>query len=348
MTTVPPFGMPSTFLQTAVNASRARLSEANQELVSGRKSELAARLGDSAGTLVSLRQVSDQLTSINENNTLVKTRLDVTQAGLQAVGGVLENFIESVIAVRDSAQPVDLSIMTAKQSLSSFAGIMNSTHNGYYLFGGLNGDVAPIHNFEGSPPPANQQAVIDAFTNAFGVPPGSDAAKNITPAMMQAFLDGPFTALFDEPNWTTTWSAASSTNRTALISPSEHIDASVNANEAAVKKVAQAFTMVAALGLDKLSAVTRDAVLDAAIGEAQVGVSTLAQLQGKVGLGQVQLEQAIERNELSSNIVLETLSSMERADPYQLSIEISDLITKIEMSYAATARIQQLNIMNYI
>lgn len=340
--------MPSTFLQTSITAARSRLSEANQELVSGRKSDIAAQLGDATGNLISLRQVGDQLTSINENNNLVKTRLEMTQASLQAVGGVLDQFIGTVIAVRDSRQPVDLSVMTAKQNLTSFASILNTTHSGSYLFGGLNGEQQPIQSFEGTPPPANQQAVIDAFTAEFGVAPGSDAAKNITPTMMKAFLDGPFAALFDEANWTTTWSAASSTDRSALISPNERISASVNANEAAVRKVAQAFTMVAALGLDTLSADTRETVIDAAITEAQVGVSSLAKLQGQVGLGQMHLDQAIERNELSGKIVTDKMTAMEMSDPYELSLEISDLMTKIQMSYSVTARIQQLTIMTYI
>jgi flagellar hook-associated protein 3 FlgL len=349
--------MTSTFIASsavsgAVRSSlmklQAKLAEAQKEVATGRLADVGLSLGFKAGQTVSLRQEHSRLQSITDSNGLVASRLDASQAALQALAESAQSFLSQLVAVRNSDTAQAIIEGQAKAALAGFTDLANTTFNGVALFAGINTDVKPITDYASSPPAANAVAVANAFTTAFGISQSDAAVASITPAAMQAFLDGAFANLFDPTAWSSTWSAAADQNTKSRISTSELVETSVNANDEAFRKLASAYTMLADLGTANLSQTTYQAVVDEAtllVGDALQGITAL---QAKLGGVQGRVKNADTRMGIEIDIMTSHIGALEGVDPYEASSRLSTLLTQVETAYAMTARIQQLTLLNYL
>jgi flagellar hook-associated protein 3 FlgL len=171
---------------------------------------------------------------------------------------------------------------------------------------------------------------------------------SISDANMQAFLDGPFAGLFDPAGWGSTWSAASDQNVKSRISTNELIETSVNANDAAFRKLASAYTMLADLGTDKLNQSAFQAVVDTAARTVSEAVRGISELQSSLGTAQERVEHANGRMSIQIDIMAHHIGVLEGVDPYEASNRLAGLLAQVETAYAMTARIQKLSLLNYL
>jgi flagellar hook-associated protein 3 FlgL len=349
--------MRTTFLPSALMSStsklslmklQAKLAEAQKEVASGRLADVGLSLGSQTGQTVSLRQQLTRLQTITDTNAVAKTRLDASQAALDGIAKNAQQFLDQLLAMRDSATGADTIPSLAKSGLAAFTDAVNSTVDGSYLFSGINADVKPLDDYFQSPASGAQNAVAGAFQSAFGMAPTDVGVAGISAADMQSFLDGPFAGLFDDAGWSTDWSSASEQNARSRISTSELVDTSTNANAPAFRKLAQAFVMVADLGTQSLDTDTCKTVIDQAtklVGEAIGGFTAL---QADLGSAQARVKSADERMSIQIDIITTHIGALESVDPTEASTKVTSLLNQIEAAYAMTARIQQLSLLNYL
>jgi flagellar hook-associated protein 3 FlgL len=349
--------MTSTFISTSALSEATRsslmklqtkLADAQKEVTTGRLADVGLSLGFKAGQAVSLRQEHARLQSITETNGLVASRLDASQAALKALAENAQSFQSQLLAARNSATGPQLIQDQARAALSAFADMLNTTFNGASLFSGINADVKAITDYNQQPPAANAQAVASAFATAFGVTQSDPGVSSISAANMQSFLDTSFAGLFDPAAWSGTWSAASDQNVRSRISTSELIETSVNANDAAFRKLASAYTMLADLGTDKLNQNAYQAVVDTAVRAVGEAVQGITELQAGLGTAQERVKNANDRMSIQSDIMTKHIGALEGVDPYEASNRVAGLLTQVETAYAMTARIQKLSLLNYL
>jgi flagellin-like hook-associated protein FlgL len=200
---------------------------------------------------------------------------------------------------------------------------------------------------EGSVTRSPRAAVVSAFVSTFGFGPDSAAVSAIAPDAMKSFLDGPFAALFEGADWQD-WSNASSQNIQSRISTKEKVEASTNANDRGIQKMAMAYTMVFDLGLDRLGEKTREALVNKAIetfSEAVTGVTTM---QAKLGAVQEKVEEADERMSLQKDIFDAKIIHLEAVDPAEAKVRVDRLMTQIQTSYSLTAQLKAMSLINYL
>ena len=332
----------------ALARAQVKMVEAQEELASGRHADVGRTLGIKTAQTISLRQEHARLHTITDTNGILASRLDYTQSALQGLSDNVDIFLNAVIARGATPQGAAAAQRTAEDALTSFADLLNSSYNGVYVFSGLNTDVKPLTGYFSSPAPASRQAADLAFSTAFGVSQGDSAVSGITGAAMQTYLDGAFADMFDSPAWASNWSGAASQNVRSRISPREMIVTSVNANEDPIRKLAQAFTMVADLGVDQLSEGARKAVFDTATRLSSEAVAGLNGMRAALGVAQERVSMASERMSIQIDILAKDVGTLERVDPAEVSVRISSLTTQIETSYALTARLHQLSLVNYL
>lgn len=338
----------SSAIRQSILKSQSELVSAQKEVASGRWADVGRTLGSKAGQTVSLRQEHARLNTIIDTNGLTASRLDSTQAALNGIRETAEGFLGSLISAREGDTGPQVIQPQGKKNLEGLIATLNATVSGRYLFAGINSDSAPIADYFAQPAAANKQAVDNAFTTAFGMTQGDSAVETISAADMQNFLDGDFIALFEEPQWSASWSSASSQNMRSRISSSEVIDTSVNANEPAMKKLAMAYTMVADLGTDKLNGNAFRVVVDTAARLVAEAVQNVTMSQARVGAAQNRVAQASERMSLQIDILSKRITGLENVDPYEATSRITTLMTQVETAYALTARIQRLGLMKYL
>lgn len=325
-----------------------RLITAQQELASGRLADVGVSLGGRTGETVSLRQQYARFTTLVETNSTVTTRLDVTQATLQSFSDTAQEFISTLLASRDTDNGPTVSQGDAQANLVALMDGLNSTLGGQYLFGGINTDTQPITDYYATPTPANRQAVIDAFTTAFGTPPSDPDNNGISAAAMQTFLDGPYANLFEEPSWSADWSAASSANLTSRISTFEELETSTNAAEDGYRKLAKAYTMIADLGVGTLNKDAFGALVDSAVKIAGEAIQDIVAVQAKLGTASARIVASNDRMSAQLNIMNTQIDNLETVDPFEASTRVTTLLTQLETAYSLTARVQRLTILNYL
>jgi flagellar hook-associated protein 3 FlgL len=216
------------------------------------------------------------------------------------------------------------------------------------VFGGINSSVAPMADYYSTPSSAAKSAVDAAFQTAFGCLPTDPAAASITPAQMQAFLSGPFAALFSGTSWTSDWSSASSTNTTAEIAPGQTVTTSTNASQPAFQDLAQAYTMLSVFGGAQLSASAQEAVASTAESLIAQGQASLTDTQAALGASESAVTDA--NNSMSSQLTLlqQQVDGLDDVNQDATAAKISSLTTQIQTAYELTARLQQLNLAQYL
>jgi flagellar hook-associated protein 3 FlgL len=349
--------MKTTFISTSAISAATRsslmkvqqeLADAQKEMTTKRFADVGKTLGFRTGQTISLRQEHSRLTTIIETNTTVSTRLKATQSTLQNLADNAQNFSKQLLGSRIGGTNA-LGIETdAKNRLDGFLNTMNTAFGDGYMFAGINSDVKPLSDYFGTPTPASQQGVANAFFTEFGITQSDPAVQNISAADMQTFLDTTFADLFDDPSWSTDWSSASTQNVRSLISTNELNETSANADESAFRKLAMAYTMVADLGTANLSQPAFEVVIDQANLMINEAIKELGDIQSKLGVSQQRVKDASDRMTLQLDILTSQVSSLESVDQYEAATRVNDLLTQIETSHALTARILSLSILKYL
>lgn len=328
--------------------AEVRLSQARKEVVTSRHADVGAALGFLAGQTVSLRAEHARLAGMLDTNAIAASRMETTQSVLAALSEDAQDFVGALIGSRESESVAKVAAAEARVRLNSLINGINTVVDGVHVFGGINSDSAPLTDYFGTPMPASRQSVVDAFTATFGVAPSDPAVAAITAADMQAFLDGAFDALTEEPAWSTNWSTASDQKITSRISSGEMVETSVSANSKAIRKLVSAYVMVADLGAEQLNQGTMQVVIDTAIRIAGSAIQELTAERAQLGLAEERVETASRRISIQMNVLSEQVVGLEGVDPYEASLRASSLLTQIETAYALTARLQEMTLLNHL
>lgn len=318
--------------------SQVKLAEATKEVVTGRHADVGLALGYKTGHVVSFRQDVTRLTSITTSNNIASLRLDQTQSALKEMSDEASKFQQSVLAYLGQITSGQLAAEDARAGMTAFIDKLNTTSDGAFLFAGINSDVKPMTGYFGETAQINVQAAVATLG-----PPGA-----ITPAAMQAFLDGPFAALFDDPAWGTDWSQASDTNIKSRISTTEMIETSTNANGQPFRSMMEAFSMLTELGQLQLPPDTLKVVANKAAQLVTTGVTGLSNMQAVLGVAEQRIGDSNERMSIQIDIIKSRINVLEGVDPNEASVRVTALEQQIELSYAITGKLQRLNILDYL
>jgi flagellar hook-associated protein 3 FlgL len=314
----------------------------------GQYANLGLQLGDQSGYEPSLKEQVGQLQTLTSGNSVVSTGLSTAQSALAAIQKSAQTTLDNLAAwtpVGDSGPSLQNMGQSALQSLISGA---NTTSGDQYVFGGINSAVAPVADYYSTPPSAAKTAVDQAFQTTFGVLPTDPGAANISASAMQSFLSGPFAALFQGASWSTDWSSASSVNTSAVIAPGQTVTTSTNANQAGFQQFAQAYAMLGEFGGSALSSEAQQAVATAASSLVSQGVDSMINTQAELGSTQSAVTNANSSMSSQLTILQGQLGNLDTANPPTTAAQISSLTNQIQMAYELTARLQQLNLAQYL
>lgn len=332
----------------AILKTQAALLPAQKEVATGRHADMGLALGRRAGHVISLRQDFARITGFVDMNAFATSRLDMTQTVLGEIRTSAEEFLSMLISAPDGKVGALALRYQAVAGLSGLIAGLNTSIGGQYIFGGINSDTPPIHDYFASPFSAGKEAVSDAFQAAFGMSTDDPNVATITAAEMEAFLDGPLADLFDDAGWSAHWSDASSDPMQSRISPTDTVISSISANEASMRKLAMGFLMIADLGAEKLNEAAFEKIVEAATRLVSDGAREIVTMQGRIGAAEARIGQVNERLTLQRDILSREIGALESVDPFEAATRVTDLMTRLEAGYALTARLQRLSLLNFL
>ncbi len=337
----------SNVLRSTVLKAQERLIGANKEMTTARFADIGLSIGARTGLTVGVRAQYDRIEGLLDTNGLVSQRLDVTQEAMGSMLSVAQDFMATLLAVRNGEKGADVLVTEAKHALQSMIGAANTSVGGQYVFAGINTQQQPVTDYFGNPAPANKTAVDTAFAAAFPTATYPTAA-DIPAADLTTFLQGAFATQFADPAWGTNWSSASNRDLTARISTNEVMTVSTNANEPFMRDLAKVYTMIVGLPTADLSQNTYEALVGEALKTVSDAVQGLIKTQAQLGSAQARISTATDRLSTQRDILAKQVNGLEGVDPYEAKLRVDQLTTQIETSYALTARFQSLSILNYI
>ncbi|MCE7026450.1 flagellar hook-associated family protein [Jiella avicenniae] len=352
-----------------LSAPRNAVSKIQQELVIMQKQATTGRLADVGLTLglrtsqsISLRSENESATRQLDTNAIISQRFSIMQNAMDSLAATGGSLLSSLIANGSSDPGTTANIDQARASLQQFVGALNSSAGARFLFSGTATDKPAIGfatasggtagtYFEGS---KAQDATAAAFTAAFGIGQSDPAVADISASDLEAFLDGAFDDLFSTsptgPNggWKDNWSNAGEGTTVNRISDSESIKTSYSSDEEAFRNIAKAYVMLSDLGNANMNESARQLLTSRAIETLSKGLSQITELQAEIGGSQQRLDIANETLDARKNVLTISISNLEEVDQYEASTRVTGLQTLLETSYALTARISRLSLLNYL
>jgi flagellar hook-associated protein 3 FlgL len=331
-----------------ITQAQSQLTTAMTEESTGQYANIGLELGDQSGYELSLKEQVGLLQTLTTGNSAVSTSLSTTQDALQSISSSAQTTLDDLATWTPGASSGSQLQTMGQSALQSFIASANTTSGDQYVFGGINSGVPPIADYYATPTSAAKTAVDQAFQTAFGISPSDPAAANISASAMQSFLSGPFAALFQGASWTSDWSSASSTNTSAEIAPDQTVTTSTNANQSGFQDLAQAYTMLSEFGGSQLSDATQQALVSAASSLVSQGLDSLTTVQAELGSTQSAVTSA--NNSMSSQLTVlqEQVGNLDDVNADATAAQINSLTNQIQMAYELTARLQQLNLAQYL
>lgn len=326
---------------------QADLVKVTTESQTGKVADVGLALGGRTTQAVTFQRDLDRLNGIVDSNSLVAARLTSTQDSLGQLSDVAQDLLTALTSAVSGDSSTSITQTAGATALQQMTGILNTSVNGEYLFAGTNTDVKPIDDFSAAGSPA--KAAFDAaFTSYFGFTQNDPAAANITAAQMDDFITTAVEPQFLGSGWQANWSNATDDQITSRISLNETTQTSVSANEQGIRKLAMAAAMVGTLFAGNISEAGQNTIVSRAqklVGEAIGGI---VQVQSEAGLTQKRVSDASDRMKTQVDLFEKHIIDLEGVDPSEAATRVADLTQHIETSFALTARLQQLSLLNYL
>jgi flagellar hook-associated protein 3 FlgL len=330
---------------------QSSLATAQAESASGQYADVGLHLGTQSGQEISLQNENGLLQTYTDTNSEVSTSLSTTQSALTTLTTNAQNTLQNLTqwtgtgSVDPSGQQLqDL----GANGLQSLVATANASVNGQYVFGGINSSVPPMTDYFAAPATA-QTAIQSAFSTYLGglTPPAT--AQTVTASQMQTFLASPaFTSQFQGAAWTSNWSAASSTDVSSNISPTETVTTSTNANQPAFQQLAQGYAMLnefTGLGVNSAALQSVASAASTLIGGA---VSALTTTAATLGAAQQRVTEASTNMSAQMTILQAQIGNLDSVNAYQTATLVNSLTTQIQTAYSLTAALQKLSLVNYL
>lgn len=323
------------------------LVKAQKELDTGRVADTGLALGARTAQSVTFARDLDRLKTIIDSNALVASRLKSTQDALSHVADQAQTLLSSLTSASSGDLTSKITGNSGKAALQSLTSILNTSINGEYLFAGTNTDVKPLDDFTAAGSPA--KAAFDAsFLAHFGFASSDPAAAGINSAAMDTFLTTVVEPQFLGAGWQANWSSATDQSIVSRIALNETTETSVSANTNGIRKFAMAASIVSQLIDSNISEEARKTTVSRALSLVGEALADLGQVRSQTGIVQQRVTDANTRMDTQVNLFNKHILDLEGIDPNEAATRVNDLVTHIQTSFALTARIQQLSLLNFL
>ncbi|MCA8926758.1 MAG: hypothetical protein KDC18_01725 [Alphaproteobacteria bacterium] len=338
-------------LQSDLDRLQGRFADRVGEVASGKRADLADRLGDSAASLFGLQASLTKAQGHRDRIGVVDTRLNVMQSALQQVRG-LTGGLEYQKILDDVANTPTFGALqkqAATEAISRTLSTLNAAVDGRSLFSGLAVDTPPMRL---------DNAMLSDVETVVATHVAAAGGRIETAAQVDALL-AEIGSMFDD---THADPALRFTGQIYQGAPDATEDLSVDdgtgraitygakASEDGIRTLLEGLHLLAAV--QKNDGQFGDAayrrLATATVGMIDTGSNKIVGIEARLGL--VQSDTASFRTEQQATAaLLETrISALQDADPYEAATKLASLETQLQASYLATSRILRLSLANVL
>jgi flagellar hook-associated protein 3 FlgL len=319
-----------------------------KELSTGRKADVGMELGSEIRRNISLKSSISEIESFQRQNGVAASRLGAAQSALGSIAAAAGNFLSDGIPARDAPNARFLMGQAADTALADLTRNLNTQIGEFPVFGGQNLDAQPMKDFTRADGAPARAAIDGAFQAEFGFAPGDPQAANLSAADLKTFFDGPFSTLFSGANWGTLWSNASVSPMSTEIAQGVIADTNATTHQQGIQNLTKAYVALSYFKDLAVSDVAYQGLIEGALNSTGAARSGLTAAQADIGLAEERISNATERLGEMETVFSRSLNDLEASDPFDVAQRINTLLTSIEATYAVTARLQRLSLVNFL
>lgn len=333
----------------------AEMQQASQEVSTGLRADVYADLGQASAIPLGLRAHMARMQGFSDSNTLLANKMGVMSTALTTVHDNAQSVLSQAVA--NLTQPgADAKTLqqSAKAALEQITTALNANFGGEYLFSGTTSNTAPLQN-QDSKSAVTGLSPDDVAAGIVGSGPTSAADA----ATMAAQFDAVFASGTGTPqdfeatfyNGTPAADAGGNPNPriTGQIAEGQTITYGVQANDPEIRNVLKGLTMLASTDVSKITDQgAYKAWMKSAVSALSDGVTAVTDTQAKLGSQQQLVDQTKTRQDDLKTVYTSRIATFEGVDPYEAATRLTALQTQLSATYAATAQISKLSILNYL
>ncbi|MGE4327159.1 MAG: flagellin [Pseudodonghicola sp.] len=339
-----------------VASATSALATASEELSTGVKSDIYGALGASSATLMTLRKNYENTEAYINTNSILDSKLQAMLTSIDTARGSADSVLKTAIVNSSRATTGVTELQNeASAALESLIATLNISYSGDYLFSGIDSDKQPLTrwsevNKETGASPAQVLADIVG-----GGPTSAEEAEE-----MLAKIDAVFSSsnADEAENYEGTFfsgtravsaDGSSPTRVTARIGEGQALEYGVQANDAGIVNVIKGLAMLASVDVSTIEDdATYSAWMAGATAALSTGVEGMLEISAGIGFHQQVVENAQSRLGDLSLVQKTQISDYESVDPYEASTKVENLQYQLEASYAVSAKLSQLSLLDYL
>lgn len=335
--------------QSASDLQRA-LADSQQELATGRKSDVYRALGTSAAETLNLRASLQRDEAQLKANTLLLSRMETSASALSSIRDQVQGVLD-LAAANSGGQTGTVSGLqqAAQAALGIVTAQANLSHAGMPLFSGTGAPAATVQPWQevnaatGRSPAGAMGELLSG-----GLATEADAAARVA-AIDAAFAGNAADPTLDFEATFYNGSPGGAPRLEADTGDAIRVQYGVQANDPGFRDVLKGLSMLAAADPAEISdAQAYKTWIGAATQALGAGTTALLADETRVGVQMAQVETLNQRMKDRAEIFTNRILDLEGVDEYEAATRISQLQTRLQASYAVTARLSQLSFLNYM
>ncbi|ETX28893.1 flagellin [Roseivivax isoporae] len=342
-----PISAPATFAsqmmrRESVARLQGEIDRAAQEVSTGRHADAYGALGTQAGRAIGLHAELARVDTFLSSNKMIEGRLAAMEDALGAMSETAQSVLTLAVPNRDEPafSAAELQV-AARDALTRIADISNTTHAGRRLFSGVDSDGPGLVSWGsagsgGTSPEAAMQAIV-----AGGPASAADAAAKS--AAVEALFSGGYEGVFYEG------APATGPRLSAAIDTGAVLEYGIQADDPGFRDVVRGLSMLASTDVSQIEDPEAYAAwMGDALDALSRGIDGLIQGEARTGEARGHLEATTLRLQDRRDLLHGESNALEGVDPYEAATRMSDLETRLQASYAVTARLAQMSFLNFL
>jgi flagellar hook-associated protein 3 FlgL len=186
-----------------LRALEADFARTNEEVSSGRKSDVVSAIREDTPALMGLRAKYEENTSYLQSVSTFERRSEIMGVAFLNVESALNGIVEhAIVNVPDAGDSIGTLSLSANAAIEQIVDALNANFDGRFLFSGVNIETAPLHraNQPSAISGLSPNQVIAAILDGTAYAPAQPPAFTLYTAAEAATAITRFTEVFDGVN----------------------------------------------------------------------------------------------------------------------------------------------------
>lgn len=327
------------------------LSRAEKEVSTGVRADLFRDIGQRAAESVRLRHQVKRNEGYIASNKLLSGQMEIAALAINEMRKQGDDFLALAVSGASPGTPVSGELQNAaRATIEKIMTGANTRYLGDHLFAGTKQDTAPLQPWD-TVNPNTGLSPADVLASIVSGPPASVGNADTLIAEIASVFDGthPDPDKRFEATFYNGTPQAAGTRVEARIDESVVLSHGVQANDDSFRELMRGLAMLASVDVAQISdQATYSRYVNAAVDAISAGTRQLLEQESGLGLMQGVVEDTIAAQEKVNDIYSYRLVDIESVDPYEAASRLNLLQSQLEASYAVTARLSRLSILNFI